>query len=97
MWKKIVIIICIIIIIYAAINKPKKLENFEDKIAVMSNQFIQTNNQNGANNIDNTLSANFIPDNMGLRQFFYFDDKIAKYYPQSKNIVNNFNVVPRVI
>jgi hypothetical protein len=97
MWKKIVIIICIIIIIYAAINKPTKIENFEEKIAVMSNQFIQTNDQNGANNIDNTLSANFIPDNMGLRQFFYFDDKIAKYYPQSKNIVNNFNVVPRVI
>jgi len=97
MWRKIVIIICIVIILYASINKPKKLENFEEKIAVMPNQFIQTNNQNGANNIDNTLSANFIPDNMGLRQFFYFDDKIAKYYPQSNIIVNNYNVVPRVI
>ena len=97
MWKKIVMIICIIIIIYAAINKPNKIENFEEKIAIMSNQFIQSNDQNGANNIDNTLSANFIPDNMDLRQFFYFDDKTAKYYPQSKNIVNNFNVVPRVI
>ena len=97
MWKKIIIICCIIIIVYAAIHKPNTLEYFKNTIAVMPNQFIQTNNQNGANNIDNTLSANFIPDNMDPKQFFYFDKKIAKFYPESNRVVNNFYVVPRVI
>jgi hypothetical protein len=97
MWKKIIIIICIITILYAAINKPNKVEYFDEKVAVMPNQFIQTNNQNGANNIDNTLSDKFIPDNMDLKQFFYFDKTEAKFYPESKKTVNNYNVVPRVI
>ena len=91
-------IVCVFIIIYAAIYTPKKnIEHFEEKVAVMPNEFIQTNNQNGANNIDNTLSAKFIPDNMDLKQFFKFDTNNAKFFPDSNKTVNRYYEVPLVI
>jgi len=34
---------------------------------------------------------------MDLKQFFKFTPEIAKYYPQSNRIVNNYYAVPRVI
>jgi hypothetical protein len=34
---------------------------------------------------------------MDLSQFFKFDKKTAKYYPNSDNIVNVYYEVPRVI
>ena len=97
MWKKIVMVVCVLIIIYAAMYTPKKLEHFKEQVAVMPNEFIQTNDQNGANNIDNTLSAKFIPDNMDLKQFFKFDTNNAKFFPDSNKTVNRYYEVPLVI
>ena len=94
MWKQIFIIICVSIIMYAAFYSPKKVEYFNEQVAVMPNEFIQTNNQNGANNIDNTLSAKFLPDNMDLKQFFKFDENSAKFFPDSNKIINKYYEVP---
>jgi hypothetical protein len=94
MWKQIFIIICVSIIIYASVYSPKKVEYFNEQVAVMPNEFIQTNNQNGANNIDNSLFARFLPDNMDLTQFFKFDTDSAKFFPDSNKIINKYYKVP---
>ena len=99
MYKLLIILACFLVSLLAfnyytsAANK----EYFSEIVAINPNQFIQNDQTNSANNIDNQMSSQFLPDNMDLSQFFKFDKKTAKYYPDSKNIVNVYNEVPRII
>lgn len=95
--RTLLFLVLVLLVIYI-LFKPRIQEGFATNVAVMPNEFIQTNDCDwGGNNLDNTLSAQFQPDNMDLKQFFKFTPKIAKYYPQSNRIVNNYYAVPRVI
>jgi len=98
MYKLLIILACFLVLLlafsyYTSTNK----EHFTEIVAVNPNQFIQSNQSNCGNNIDNQLSSQFLPDNMDLSQFFKFDKKTAKYYPDSNKIVNVYNEVPRII
>ena len=97
--RKLLFLVLLLLILYI-LFKPRISENFEDDVtvAVMPNEFIQKNDDPvGGNNLDNYLSAQFQPDNMDLKQFFDFTKDIAKYYPESNRIVNDYYAVPRVI
>lgn len=93
--RKLFIAILVVLLIYI-IFRPTIKEHME--VAVMPNEFIQNNDDpTGGNNLDNYLAANFEPDNQDLSRFFSFSPTIAKFYPQSDKIVNNYYAVPRVI
>jgi hypothetical protein len=98
MFKQLIILISISILLYAIIVGPNtKLEYFSELVAVMPNKFIQTNMNGCGNNIDNSISSTFLPDNMDLSKFFQFGKDQAKFYPKGNKIVNNYNEVPLVI
>ena len=98
MFKQIIILISISILLYAILIGPNnKTEHFTELVAVMPNKFVQTNMNNCGNNLDNSLSSKFLPDNLDLSQFFKFSKDTAKYYPDSKKTVNVYNEVPLVI
>lgn len=95
--RKLLLIVLTLLVLYI-VFRPSIKENFATNVAVMPNEYVQTNDCTWAgNNLDNRLSAQFQPDNMDLKQFFKFTPEIAKYYPQSNRIVNNYYAVPRVI
>ena len=98
MFKQLIILLCISILLYAIIIGPStKTEHFSELVAVMPNKFIQTDMDGCGNNIDNSISSKFIPDNMDLSKFFQFSKDQAKFYPKSNKIVNNYNEVPLII
>ena len=98
MLKQIIILLSISILLYAIIIGPNtKMENFREFVAVMPNKFIQTDMNRCGNNIDNSISSRFLPDNMDLSKFFQFNKEQVKFYPKSNKIVNNYNQVPLII
>jgi hypothetical protein len=98
MLKQIIILLSISILLYAILIGPNtKMENFREFVAVMPNKFIQTDMTSCGNNIDNSISSTFLPDNMDLSKFFQFNKDQVKFYPKSNKIVNNYNQVPLII
>lgn len=95
-YKKIIIsilLICILVAVFRGDGNKKE----HMTVAVMPNQFIQSNDQNGGNNLDNQMTADFGPDNLNLAQFFDIGNCYGKYYPKSRNVVNDYRSVPLVI
>jgi len=94
--KLLYLLFFLVIISILILYSKKNLEHFY--VAIMPNQFIQTNDcPRAGNNLDNYLSAQYQPDNQDLAHFFTFTKDVAAYYPESRRVVNNLYAVPRVI
>jgi len=93
----VVLVVTILFLLYFTSYTAKKEHFCNEIVAVDPNQFIQSSNSNYGNNLNDQMSAQFLPDNLNLSSFFKFDKKNAKFYPNSDRIVNNFNQVPRII
>ncbi len=93
----VVLVVAILALLYFTSYVVKKEYFYNGTVAVDPNEFIQSSNFNYGNNLNDQMSANFLPDNLNLSVFFEFDKKNAKFFPNSNRIVNNFNQVPRII
>lgn len=93
------VLILFILILYGIYLKKNSMEQYENyKVAVMPNQFIQSEpGYNPGNNLDNILNHEFAPDNMDLRSFFTFTKNNAKYFPRSYIEQDCYYEVPRDI
>jgi hypothetical protein len=98
MFKQLIILLSISILLYAIIIGPNtKTEHFTELVAVMPNKFIQTDMNGRGNNINNSISSRFLPDNLHLSRFFQFSKDKAKFFPKGNKVVNKFNEVPLII
>ena len=52
---------------------------------------------NPYNNTSKNMSSEFVSDNLSLNRFFNFSGLYARFYPETKKIVNNFYKVPLVL
>ena len=93
----VVLVVAILFLLYFTSYTAKKEHFYNGTVAVDPNQFIQSSNSNYGNNLNDQMSAKFLPDNLDLSAFFEFDKKSAKFFPNSNRIVNNYNQVARVI
>ena len=77
-----IIIILLITVFLIKCYKSKCIENFEIKPYY---------------NIINNMSSKFTSDNLSLNRFFNFSGIYARFYPETKKIVNNYYKVPLVV
>jgi hypothetical protein len=77
-----IIIILIVAILLFQLYKSKSIENFE---------FYPYNNT------VKYMSHEFVSDNLSLNRFFNFSGIYARFFPETKKIVNKYYKVPLIV